>query len=194
MLDGGRIVASPAPGPLPSRPLRGLLQPRSPFAGPLRRGQGTGARPRPPRLPHLRLPGAARRPPPQVVKRLLVADLPLPVVPCSPASAARDRPLGPRVARNPLGRAAPRPTPSAAAAAHALMPDTAGQGSAASALVPVSPAPLVRVVCGRGRNPTLSRYPPGVAVQALRFRRRGPSGPAHATGPAVRRTCRASLA
>ena len=52
----------------------------------------------------------------------------------------------------------------------------------------------LRVVCGRGRNPTLSRCPPGVAVQALRFRRRGPSGPAHATGPAVRRTCRASPA
>ena len=54
--------------------------------------------------------------------------------------------------------------------------------------------PQQRVVCGRGRNPTLSRCPPSVAVQALRFRRRGPSGPAHATGPAVRRTCRASSA
>ena len=52
----------------------------------------------------------------------------------------------------------------------------------------------VRVVCGRGRNTTLSRCRPSVAVQALRFRRRGPSGPAHTTGPAVRRTCRASPA
>ena len=49
-----------------------------------------------------------------------------------------------------------------------------------------------RVICGRGRNPTLSRCPPSVAVQALRFRRRGPSGPAHATYP-VRRTCRAEV-
>ena len=47
-----------------------------------------------------------------------------------------------------------------------------------------------RVVCGRGRNPTLS--PPDVAV--VGFRSPGPSGPAPATGPAGRRTGRASPA
>ena len=47
-----------------------------------------------------------------------------------------------------------------------------------------------RVVCGRGRDPTLS--PIGGAV--FGFRRRGPSGPAPATGPAGRRTGRASPA
>ena len=47
-----------------------------------------------------------------------------------------------------------------------------------------------RVVCGRGRNPTLS--PPGVAV--FGFRSPGPSGPAPATGPAGRSTGRASRA
>ena len=45
-----------------------------------------------------------------------------------------------------------------------------------------------RVVCGRGRDPTLSRCPAGVAAQVLRFRSRGP---ARATG-LVRRTGRAS--
>ena len=48
----------------------------------------------------------------------------------------------------------------------------------------------IRVVCGRGRNPTLS--PPGVTV--FRFGSRGPSVPARATGPAGRRTGRASPA
>ena len=38
-------------------------------------------------------------------------------------------------------------------------------------------------------NPARSGCPPRVPVQALRFRRRGPSDPACATGPAVRRTC-----
>ena len=50
------------------------------------------------------------------------------------------------------------------------------------------PPQYYRVVCGRGRDPTLSRCPAGVAVQALRFRSRGP---ARATG-LVRRTGRAS--
>ena len=47
-----------------------------------------------------------------------------------------------------------------------------------------------RVVCGRGRDPTLSP----IRVTVFRFRRRGPSGPAPATGPAARRTGRASPA
>ena len=51
-----------------------------------------------------------------------------------------------------------------------------------------------RVVCGMGRDPTLSGCRSRVAVQGLQFRRRGPSGPARATGPAVRRTGRASPA
>ena len=47
-----------------------------------------------------------------------------------------------------------------------------------------------RVVCGRGRNPTLS--PPDVEI--FGFRSPGPSGPAPATGPAGRRTGKASPA
>ena len=49
---------------------------------------------------------------------------------------------------------------------------------------------MLRVVCGRGRNPTLSP----IRATSCRFRRRGPSGPAPATRPAGRRTGRASPA
>ena len=45
-----------------------------------------------------------------------------------------------------MGRAAPRRDPPAPTASHTLLRETAGKGSAASALVPVLPAPLVELV------------------------------------------------
>ena len=65
-----------------------------------------------------------------------------------------------------------------------------------STRAPVAGFRPMRVVCGRGRNPTLrsSTCSAGVEVAVLRFRWRGPSRPARATDPAARRTCRASPA
>ena len=75
-------------------------------------------------------------------------------------------------------------------------PGRAGQAQHRAAARVPTPHGQVRVVCGRGRNPTLrlSTCSAGVEVAALRFRWRGLSRPARATGPAARRTCRASRA
>ena len=74
------------------------------------------------------------------------SDHPLPGLPRAAPPAPGDRPLGPRPAPKTVGRAAPRPPLAAPAPAHTLMRETDGKGSAASELVPVSPAPLVVLV------------------------------------------------
>ena len=77
-------------------------------------------------------------------------DHPLPGVPRAAAPPRRHRPLGPRPARNTVGRAAPRPPPAAAAPSHTPVmseKETAKKNpDAAPALVPPSPAPLVDLV------------------------------------------------
>ena len=134
--------------PLPPRALRDLLQPRPAIAGPLRRGQGTGPGARPSPLPHLPGLGAARRPPPQTLEPAFLSDHPLPGLPRAPAPPRSDRPLGPRVALRPVGRAAPSlAAPAAAAGGSSPMSEEGTEGfegkSEGKPLAPAaaSPAP-----------------------------------------------------
>ena len=117
----------------------------------------------------------------------------------APALAPGTRPeTAPRPACTPPAsagcRSAPRRTPGPSPPLRAPR-----RRSASSACSPGSDAPEQRkrtwpAIAASTASLERWRCSPSVAVQALRFRGRGPSGPAHVTGPGVRRTCRASPA
>ena len=144
-------------------------------------------------------PGPTRRPPrsPPQLRQVPLEDRADGVLPrrlrVTPACAAVLGAARPPGVRRRAGRAPARPRSPGG-------PPRTGRGPGLRGPV-VAPAPRRscpartgprRVVCGRGRNPTLSGFRARVAVQGLRFRRRGPSGPAVATRPGDRRSGRAS--
>ena len=108
----------------------------------------------------------------------------------SPARGRRRGRAGRRPRRHRHARPGPRRPPcSSARERDDAVPAGTGLAAARKEAARARGA-SIRVVCGRGRNPTLSP----IRVTVFRFRRRGPSGPAPATGPAGRRTGRASPA
>ena len=88
---------------------------------------------------------------------------------------------------DPASRASTRAARSAESRFHAsrnALPRTGGGTQRVAGPRPAA-ARADRVVCGRGRNPTLSTCPPASRSRALRFKGRGPSRLARATGPAA---------